>query len=77
MYAILKRNENGILVGLNDSMMSMCWLENSICVWKEPPTHYFKPEEGHFIVKTTKHYKDIYFTGKPSGYRRNKQFLLK
>lgn len=78
MYALLRKNKEGVIEGLNDASFSMKWIPNSACLWKTPPTHYFNPKNGNeFMVKTTRHYKDIYFTGEYSGIRRNKEFLPK
>ncbi len=59
-YAMFKY-EKGILKGFCDCGMSMGFVEGSVKIWEYPPTHYFKPNDGYFIVKTTRTYKDFKF----------------
>ena len=35
------------------------WSTNRVYLWNIPPRKYFKPSDGHFIIKTTRTYKDF------------------
>lgn len=63
-YAIFCRLPNGKLVAMIDkSLVSMGWSDSGACLWDEPPSSYFKPQEGHFLVVTSRKYSDLEFTG--------------
>lgn len=66
-YAIFRRNKHGKLVALIDaSTISMGWSDTGALLWSidQIPNHYFRPQDGHFIVCTSRRYPDLEFTGK-------------
>jgi len=78
-YALFKRDNDGKLWAMYDqSTCSMGWSSNMANLWDSPPLHYFDPAEGHFIIKVTRKYPDIEFTGKVMrGRERNKHWIRK
>jgi len=79
VYALFRKNEDGTIEAMIDSSIaSMGWSTTGANVWNTPPTHYFRPELGHFIVKITRIYPDIEFTGNRCPNRpRNLEWKLK
>lgn len=75
-YAIFKRHPTGRLIGMIEQAFSMGWAYNQCAVWPEVPTHMFKPQEGHFLVKTTRTYPDLQVLGY-AGNRSNFKFITK
>ena len=75
-YAIFARDKRGRLMSIYESSFSMPWSTNVARVWDVPPTHYFLPQQGHFIVCTTRQHPDLYFTGR-SDRRGNFEWKLK
>ncbi len=71
-YCIFNRNKNGDLIALMEHDFSMGWSKQYAATWKNPPSLYFNPKRGDFIIKTTKSYKDI----KMLGYSGNRSNLL-
>jgi len=75
-YAIFKRNKDGILLGLYETSFNMVWGHNQVKIYPEIPIHHFIPQEGHFIIKTSKVYDDIEFLNR-QGYHTNYYFKNK
>jgi hypothetical protein len=46
-------------MGYTEQSFSMSWSYEYVHVFQEPPKRYFHPENGHFLIKTTRKYKDI------------------
>lgn len=67
MYGIVGRHDQGSLVAFVEHGFSMGWEKERICLWDQPPYHYFKPQDGHIMICSTKQYKDITFSSKRAG----------
>lgn len=74
-YAIFARNKQGRLMAVVTSTCAMSWSPNLAYTWEQPPTHYFCPQHGHFIVKLSRNYPDIKFTGRTSNSGKHKEWI--
>ena len=50
---------NGIVIGFCNDSFSMSWRYHCVHILKKPPTHYFKPQRGDFIIRLNRQYDDI------------------
>lgn len=69
-YCIFRYIDNK-LYGLADDFAVIRFNDNICNVWNNPPVHYFQPDKGDFIIKTTRLYKDldiIKYTGSKGNY---------
>jgi hypothetical protein len=73
-YAIFARTKQGRLMAMVTSTCAMSWSPNLAYTWEQPPTHYFRPQHGHFIVKLSRNYPDIRFTGRTSTSGKHKEW---
>jgi len=76
-YVIFKRDKAGNVMGLMENSFSMSWSYNTVNIFDGIPTNYFHPQEGHFIIKTTKEYPDIKILTEKFVDRYNHGFLVK
>jgi len=77
LYAIFARDSKGTLMSFCENSLDMSWTTNLAATWEYPPVHYFRPQDGHFIVKLSKQHPDIVFTGRHGRRTSNKEWKLK
>lgn len=58
-YCIFYRDKKGKLWGFTEQSFSMEWKRDYVHVFTGIPLRYFHPEDGCFLIKTTRKYKDI------------------
>lgn len=58
-YAMFNRDKNGVIIGFCNDSFCMTYRYNCVYVWDYPPEHYFKPNDGDFIICINKQYDDI------------------
>lgn len=63
LYGIFKRDKAGVIWSLMENSFSMDWSNRFVDVWDFPPIHYFKPQNGEFLVIVGRKHPDIEFTG--------------
>jgi hypothetical protein len=76
MYGIVKKTENGYLGFCDDTVMSMGWRENAICLWKKVPLHYYNgqciTDENIFVIRAHSKKCPINIKMNEPCYRKNK-----
>jgi len=75
-YAIFARTAEGVLYSMSEASFNMPWTTNLARTWETPPKRYFRPQDRHFIICTTREYPDFYFTGRQDR-RGNLEWKLK
>lgn len=74
-YSIF-RYVDGRLYALAAASLHMYYSTYLCDIFQVPPTHYFKPYEGDFIIKTTRIYSDLEIL-EYSGHKSNYNFIQK
>jgi hypothetical protein len=58
-FALFNKLSSGLIVGLCNDSFRMSYRYNCVYVWKSPPSHYFKPARGDFIICLNRKYDDV------------------
>lgn len=74
-YAIFRYTVDG-LYALAETSFSMFYSKKECAVFSGIPDRYFYPQDGDFLIKTTRQYCDLEILGK-SGHKSNYLFRRK
>ena len=58
-FAMFNKDKWGNIVGFCNDSFCMTYRYHCVNVWDYPPTHYYNPKNGDFIICLNKKYDDV------------------